>query len=49
VVNKTYVQVRIKIALYLKFMKMTHEDYPAFLEARRRLMAEKMRGYYFGL
>jgi len=30
-------------------MQMTYEDYPAFLEARRRLMAEKMRGYYLGL
>ena len=30
-------------------MQMTYEDYPAFLEARRRLMAEKMREYYFGL
>lgn len=30
-------------------MQMTFEDYSAFLDARRQLMAEKIRGYYFGL
>lgn len=30
-------------------IQMTFEDYPAFLDARRKLMAEKIRGYYFGL
>ena len=28
---------------------MNHNDYPAFLEARRKLMAQKIKDYYYGL
>lgn len=29
--------------------QMTAEDYPAFLDERRRLMAEKLKKYFFSL
>ena len=28
---------------------MNHNDYPAFLEARRKLMAQKIKDYYYSL
>ena len=28
---------------------MNHNDYPTFLEARRKLMAQKIKDYYYGL
>ncbi len=33
----------------VEIMDMTIEDYPYFLETRRKLMAEKMKQYYFSL
>jgi hypothetical protein len=29
--------------------EMTHKDYPQFLAERRKLMAEKIRGYFESL